>query len=76
MFRCSEVHLRPPKSVNLKHKENIERRGFISGWPIVIREIVNLTKIVYIQKSKAIHYCNQPVLVIALDLNVVYSVLW
>ena len=48
---------------------------FIRGRTIVVSEIVTLIYIVWIQQSLAIHYCNQPVLAITLDLNVTYSVL-
>ena len=53
----------------------IERCGFIKGWPIIVREIVILIYIVWIQQSWEINYCNQPVLDIVLDLNVTYSAL-
>ena len=40
----SQVHLRPPESVDVQHREKIKRRGFIRGWKIVMRDIVTLIK--------------------------------
>ena len=37
-----QVHLQPPKSFDRQHKTNIEKRGSIRGWMIVVREIVTL----------------------------------
>ena len=38
----SQVHIQLSKSVDIEHKSNIERRVFIRGRPIVVREIVTL----------------------------------
>ena len=72
---CNQVHLWPPKSVDLRQKANIEIKGSIRGRPIFVREIMTLILSAWLHKSWSIQYCNQPVLAIALDLNVTYSVL-
>ena len=59
----------------LSNQATNEMWCFIRGQKIVVREIVTLIYIVWIQQSLAIHYCNQPVLAITLDLNVTYSIL-
>ena len=59
----------------LSKQSTTERLDFIRGQPIVVREIVTLIEIVWIQQYMAIHYCNHPVLAIFPDLNVTYSVL-
>ena len=48
-FWCRQEHLRPPKRADHRHKANIERRGFIRVRPIILREIVTLIKIVWLQ---------------------------
>ena len=42
IFRCRQVHIGPPESFNRRQKANIERRGSIRDWLIVVREIVTL----------------------------------
>ena len=42
IIRCIQVHLRPPKIVDLRQKANIERHGSIRVRPIFVREIVTL----------------------------------
>ena len=59
----------------LSNQTTTERRVFIRVQPIIMRDILTLIWIAWIQQSQEIHYCNHPVLVIAPDLNMTYSVL-
>ena len=58
----------------LSNQATNESWCFIRGQKIIVREIVTLIYIVWIQQSLAIHYCNQPVLAITLELYVTYSI--
>ena len=76
IFRCRQVHTQPLDIFVHQHKANIERRD-LSG---VVQSLWGISwlwfKLSRFSEYYAIHYCNQPVLSIALNLNVTYSVLW
>ena len=42
MLWCRQVNLKPFESIGQLHRENIERRGYIRGQTIVVREIVTI----------------------------------
>ena len=49
MFFYIQVHLRPFENFDHQHKADIERRGCIKGWLIVVRKIMTLIYIVCLQ---------------------------
>ena len=74
IFCFRQVHLRSFENFKSRHNTNIKRLGSIRSRPIVVGKIVLWFKLSGFSNVFAIHYCNQPVLAIALVLNVTYLV--